>query len=150
MLNPGDRYFRHDRDSWPLVQGLPFEIYTERLEDQLAAEANAASPFNYEQDDKENDVVNTRLEQTPNPTEGISVVPLSQYERSRDSSVALQHHMSVNGAFYNLNVGPSSPYGLGGHDGVHEQDDPSTRAVSTTEAMRILASSDKLPRTPGT
>jgi hypothetical protein len=144
ILKPGERYSRHDRDSWPIVQGLPFEIYTERLEDQLAAEASAGSPRNYEQDDKENDVVSSRIEETPNVTEGISVVLLSQYDRARDGSAASRRHTSVTGAFYDTNLG--SPYGLRGHDGVHEQDDSGAGSVTTMEAMRILASSAKLPR----
>jgi hypothetical protein len=143
MLKPGERYFRYDRDSWPIVQGLPFEIYTERLEDQLAAEASAASPFNYEQDDKENDIVNTGSEEMHSSTEGISVLPLAQHERGRDESVVSPRRILVVGALYDNHLG--SPYGLGGHDGVHEQDDPGTGSVSTMEAMRILASSNKLP-----
>lgn len=139
MVKPGERYFRHDRDSWPDAQGLPFEIYAESLEAQLAAEAKAASPFNFDPDDKENDAGNGRSEATPGPGQGISAVPLSQYRRTSEDQVASE-------ALYSLERNMSMPYGLGGIDG---SSDHEIRAASMSEAMSILASGDGLLREEG-
>ncbi|KAH3909726.1 hypothetical protein HBH56_160210 [Parastagonospora nodorum] len=139
MMKPGERYFRHDRDSWPDVQGLPFKIYTESLEAQLAAEAKAASPFNFDHDDKENDTGNGRSEATPGPIQRISAVPLSQYRSTSEDQV-------VSEAFYSLEPNVSMLYGLGGVDG---SSDRSIRAASMSEAMSILASGDGLRREEG-
>lgn len=79
---PGDRYFRHDRDSWPVYSGSSFEIFEECLEDQLAAEAAALFPLIYEHDDKENNINSPNGEPTPDSLEGISVMPASQYTPS--------------------------------------------------------------------
>jgi len=139
-MEPGERHFRHDRDSWLVAQGLPFEIYAESLEAQLAAEAKAASPFNFDQDDKENDAGNSRSEVTPGPSQGVSAVPLSQYRRTSEDQV-------VSEAFYSLERSVSMPYGLGGVDG---SSDHGILASSMSEAMSILASGDGLLREEGT
>jgi hypothetical protein len=139
MMKPGERYFRHDRHSWPSSQGLSFEIYTERLEDQLAAEANAASPLNYEQDDKENEVTDSTHEEASGSTQGISVMPLLQYRRTTEDNIASE-------AFYSLEHALTSPYGLGGIDGIHEHYDEGMRKTAMAEAMSILTSGNKSPR----
>jgi len=117
MLQPGDRYFRHDRDSWPMSPGQPFNIWTKSLEDQLATEAMAASPLNYDHDDKENDVSNGHLDSTSAAHERVSIVPASQYRPSREQSQVSQRIALVDHALYSDFEESSSPYGLGGSDG---------------------------------
>ncbi|KAJ4368102.1 hypothetical protein N0V83_006457 [Neocucurbitaria cava] len=85
-LPPGDRYFRHDRDSWAISPGQSFEIFEERLEEQLAAEATALSPLNYEHDDKENNIDCPDFGSTTD----MSVMPASQYRPSSEER-QLQH-----------------------------------------------------------
>jgi hypothetical protein len=121
LLNPGERYFRHDRDSWPSTPGLYFDIHTERLEDQLAAEAKAASPLNFEEDDKENDVVDNELEEELSFTDGISVVPASQYRPVPTNGDTPTHLSPATEAFYHEHI--LSSYGIGGSDGSHDQND---------------------------
>ncbi|KAF1919622.1 hypothetical protein BDU57DRAFT_147297 [Ampelomyces quisqualis] len=143
FLKPGERYFRHDKDSWPKRQRPAFDIYTERLEDQLAVEANALSPLNYDHEDKENDVTNTRSEEAAGPTDGITVIP-AQYRSLFGDGDALSHHLPAMDAFYTTNR-MFSPYDLGGSDGANDCHDLSTQKKSIAAAMSILASSDHLP-----
>jgi hypothetical protein len=141
LLKPGERYFKHDRDSWP-TPGLSFDVYTERLEDQLAAEAKAASPLNFEDDDKENDVLGTVLEETPNLTDGMSVMPASQYRAAQTSNDALSHHSLVAEAFYYTDT-VLLPYGMGGSDGAHDQDHDPVAMAQTSETLSIRPTSDQ-------
>jgi hypothetical protein len=138
-LKPGERYFRHDRDAWPFSPGQPFEIFNEHLEDQLAREALAASPLNYEHNDKENNVNNGDMEPVPDPLEGISVMPLSQYIISSDDARLSQQHTLLYEAFGSEPATES--YGLGGTDGVSEG-----YMDATAYCIDILTSGHKLPQ----
>ncbi|KAL5113971.1 hypothetical protein ACEQ8H_008153 [Pleosporales sp. CAS-2024a] len=113
-------------------QGTPFNIYTEPLEDQLAAEASAASPYTFDHDDKENEIGNGGVGGEVDAAPTVSVVPLSRHSRSNEDPVLSE-------AFYATSFDDVSPYGLGG-DGTLEQTD-----MLLSEAMGILASGDKLP-----
>jgi hypothetical protein len=144
MLKPGERYFRHDRESWPTAPELGFDIYTERLEDQLAAEANAVSPLDFEDDDKENDI-DAGFEETRNFLDGIFVVPASQYRPANEDGHTPHEYLSATGAFYD--TGHSTLYGLGGSDGAHDEDHV-TAAKPISDALGILASDDQRPRSP--
>jgi hypothetical protein len=141
-LGLGERYFPHYRDSWPLVPGLAFEVYTERLEDQLAAEAKAASPLYFDQDDKENDVANTGLGASSDFLDAMSESPASPFRRSDEDHYAAHHGPLAAHAFMNDNLAFSAdPYGLGGTDGARDRQDD-----VISETMRLLASGEKLPR----
>jgi hypothetical protein len=132
-LMPGERYFLHDRDAWPTASGLSFEIYSERLEDQLAAEAKAALPLNFEHDDKENNFTADADLGTSTPA-SATVMPASHYRRTSGENEALHHTSSVEHVLYDGFDTCPSPYGVGG-DG-------------TLECMRLLASGEQLPRAP--
>jgi hypothetical protein len=132
-LTPGERYFPHDRNAWPSASGLSFEIYSDRLEDQLAAEAKAASPLEFEHDDKENDFTADADPET-STTASATVMPASHYRRTSGENEALQNTLLVGHALYDGFDTYPSPYGLGG-DG-------------TLECMRLLASEEQLPRAP--
>jgi hypothetical protein len=147
-LGQGERYFAHDRDSWPTVPGLAFEIHTERLEDQLAAEAKAASPFNFDQDDKENDVTNTRLDESSSILDAMSVMPASQYRRPSDDHYASHRTLSALDAFSHDVAFDPSPYGLGGGDGSNEPGKDTVDSDFVSETLKLLASGEQLPCTP--
>jgi hypothetical protein len=141
MLKPGERYFRHDRNSWPTLPELGFDICSEPLEDQLAAEAKAASPLYFEDDDKENEV-NDGLEESHNPLDDMSIMPASQYRPPSEDRHALRETLSASGAFYDAEY--STPYGFGGNDGTHDQEHV-TAAKPTPNAMDVLAMGGQLP-----
>jgi hypothetical protein len=143
FLKPGQRYFRHDKDSWPGERGRDFDIHTDRLEDQLAIEANALSPLNYDHEDKENDVTNFGSEETVSPTDGMTVMPATQYRSLFGDGDVQNHHPAVMNAFY-ATERMFTTYDLGGSDGANDADDRGLK--STLGAMDILASSDNLPR----
>lgn len=143
FLKPGQRYFRHDKDSWPGQRGRDFDIHTEPLEDQLAVEANALSPLNYDHEDKENDVTNFGSEEAVGPTDGMIVMPATQYRSLFGDGDAQNQHPAVMDAFY-TEERMFPPYNLGGSDGANDADDRGQK--STLGAMDILASSDHLPR----
>ena len=145
LLAPGDRYFLHDRDSRPALPGLPFQIYADSFEDQLAADAKAASPLNFDHDNKENNSTFLELEETPNSADEMTVIPASQYRRTSEESCASRHHPSVSDAFYELRHG-SSPYGLGGSDGTHDEQKYPVGRDSASVAMSTLAPGKHLPR----
>jgi hypothetical protein len=142
-LGLGERFFSHGRGSWPMVPGLPFEIYTERLEDQLATKAMTASPQSFDQDDKENNIDNSEFGQSSNIFDALSVTPTSQYRQSRENHYAARHSPLAADAFFTADPTFSAdPYGLGGTDGVHDQ-----HGDVISEAMSLLASGGQLPRT---
>ncbi|KAF2708787.1 hypothetical protein K504DRAFT_502802 [Pleomassaria siparia CBS 279.74] len=51
----------------------PFKIYTERLEAQRLAEASSGPPVHFDDDDKENDIIDSYFEQLPNPLDTIHI-----------------------------------------------------------------------------
>ncbi|KAF1839523.1 hypothetical protein BDW02DRAFT_156129 [Decorospora gaudefroyi] len=140
-LQSGQRYFRHDRDAWPVSPGQPFEIFNEKLEDQLAREAMEASPLNYEHDDKENSTNNANFQTSSNIYEGLSVMPVSQYRQSSEDRQQAQDRTLVNYALYD--DPPSESYGLHGSDGA--RDDP-VCSLPSLDIYSILASGKHLPR----
>jgi hypothetical protein len=140
MLKPGERYFRHDRDSWPTPSEVGFDICSEPLEDQLAAETDAASPLYFEDDDKENDI-DGDLAESHDPLDDISIMPASQYRLASEDRHVLRESLSASVAFYD--VEHSMPYGLGGSDGAHDQEHV-TAAEPTSSARDILLSCDQL------
>jgi hypothetical protein len=128
------------------LPGLPFQIYTECLEDQLAAEAKAASPFNFDQDDKENEVTNSRLEELPIILDVMSVVPASQYRRSGAGSHA-SHHRSPAPEALSIDFEHASfPYGLGGNDGAYNKQDCGASEYPLSMTVQLSASSEEMPR----
>tara|TARA_R110002003_G_scaffold595_14_gene20815 strand:- start:762 stop:1439 length:678 start_codon:yes stop_codon:yes gene_type:complete len=144
LLEPGDRYFPHDRDSWIPSANSPFQIYTECLEDQLATEAKAASPFNFEHDDKENDTTNSAVEETT-IMGAMSILPSTQYRRTSEDRHASRERLMVDGALYDFEHS-LSPYGLGGNDGTHEQSERSPSNESVSDILTIVDSSKQLSR----
>jgi len=138
-LSPGKRYFRHDRDSWPILPGQSFEIFNEKLEDQLAREALAASPLNYEHDDKENDTNVADPDSQSENHEGVSVIPASQYKRSSEERELSYQHAAINHTLYGDKL--LQPYGLDGTHRTHQEKDD-----TFSEAMSVLASGGNLPR----
>jgi hypothetical protein len=126
-----------------MVLGLPFEIYTERLEDQLAAEAKAASPLNFDQDDKENDVANSGFGESSNLLDAMSDMPASQHRRSHEDYYVARHSPLAANAFFTADqTFNADPYGLGGIDGARDQ-----QGDEFSAAMSLLASGGHLPRT---
>ncbi|CAG5161171.1 uncharacterized protein ALTATR162_LOCUS5974 [Alternaria atra] len=134
---PGKRYLNHDRDYWPTLPGQSFEIFDEKLEDQLAREAMEASPLNYEHDNKEN-MNNADVELRSDDYDGIYVMPSAQYRQSSDERQLAQHRALVSDALYS-DEAPQS-YGLDETYGTHE-----LQTNSLTEYMDILASGGHLP-----
>lgn len=143
LLPPGVRHFKHDRDSWPTAPGQPFEIYESSFEEQMEAAASAASPLAFEDDDKENDMINPAFDEPPHPTDGMSVIPASQYRRTTEESNASCERLLVAGAFFQ-NEQTGSPYGLG-VDGASADQRYAVKAGATFNAMSILRSGAQLP-----
>lgn len=137
---PGKRYLNHDRDYWPTLPNLPFEIFHERLEDQLAREAMEASPLNHEHDNKEN-LSNAGLESLSDDYDGISVMPSAQYRQSSQERQSANHRALVSDALYS-DEAPQS-YGLDGTHGICE-----VQRDAQTECMEILVSGGHLPPGP--
>jgi hypothetical protein len=142
----GQRYFRHDRDSWPASPGLPFQVYAETLEDQLAAEAKAASPLEYEHDDKENNVHNSDFDPISDPRETMSIMPAAQYRRSSDDERAAREVAECCKILYDDSGVSPYPYGIGGSDGTSDTRDSMDGNGPLPDLMRLLASSEGLPR----
>ncbi|KAF2031563.1 hypothetical protein EK21DRAFT_110933 [Setomelanomma holmii] len=143
MLEPGERYFAHDRDSWASSTEVPIQIYTDSFQEQLAAEATAALPLNFDHDDKENTTEQTALEEISN-THRVSIMPATQYWRTSDDSHASHERLTVDAALYGFEES-SSPYGLGGNDGSNDRWQPVSSREAISEAMTILASGKHLP-----
>jgi hypothetical protein len=138
--------FSADQDVWPAVKGLPFQIFTERIEDQLGIEAEATSPFNYDDDYKENDVMNPELTPRLNPLDGISIVPASHYRRPPGLYTISGHSSVASNAFYVQPQFEAGPYGLGWSDGAYDTHNSDNIDCLTPDYMQILASSERLPR----
>jgi len=146
-LCPDIAYLTGNQNPWPDVKGLPFSIYIERVEDQLNAEAEAASPLHYEDDDKENDITNPELVPTPNPLDSIAIIPASHYERPPASHSTPSHGSMANNAFYLNPQFEALPYGLGWGDEDFDVNSGDTRDRSIPDYTRILASGESLPQT---
>ena len=128
------QHIPHNRGSLPEAKGEHFELWVDSFKDQLAHEASQESPLNFDHDDKENDVSNPNLEPEPDVNSGVSVMPLFSYEASlqnrRETPIAHE-------ALYSHDRVVSLPYGLGViYNG----------AQYHTDYMRVLASSEHLPR----
>ncbi|KAF2855582.1 hypothetical protein T440DRAFT_385243 [Plenodomus tracheiphilus IPT5] len=143
-LFPGDRYFRHERDSLPFTQGQSFEIWEEQTEDQAVKEALAAFPLDFEHDDKENEIEGAD-QQNSDPLEGISVLPASQSRRSDGDALDAQNPRLVHGALYEEEVIALDNYGLHSTDGANDED-AADQLDTNLEIMRLLASGGDLPR----
>lgn len=127
----------------PVSRNEPFSLHVDSLEDQLAVDANTASPLNFDDSDKENDVTNPNLEPDPDAHRGISVMPLSLYGRSTESYRATGETLMAREALYCRDRSMSSPYGLGEYatlDEIYHLD------PGFDEYGRILASSEHLLR----
>ncbi|KAJ8113002.1 hypothetical protein OPT61_g4765 [Boeremia exigua] len=146
-LHPDVTYLTGDQSSWPAMKGLPFCVYTEPIEDQLNTEAEAASPFHFEEDDKENDVINPELVSRPSPLDGMSIMPAASYRRSSALQPIASHGSMVSNAFYAHPQFEGAPYGLGWSDGIHDAPNTDTHTFALPDYMQILASSENLPRT---
>jgi hypothetical protein len=109
----------------------------------MEAAASAASPLAYGHDDKENDLPNPAFVETPRPTDGMSVMPASQYRRTSEDSIASQGQLMVTEAFFHTER-IQSPYGLGG-DGTLEEQSCAVNKVPAPTAMSILLSGSLLP-----
>lgn len=144
-LRPDLAYLSGNHGSWPDVQGLPFCIYKERMEDQLDAEAEAASPLHYEDDDKENDVINPEFIPRPNPLDNISIIPASHYPRSSVLQSTTAHQSIASNALYLQPQFEASPYGLGWSDGAFDQSNGDAHDCPITDYFRILTSGEILP-----
>ncbi|KAF1846790.1 uncharacterized protein K460DRAFT_249164, partial [Cucurbitaria berberidis CBS 394.84] len=147
-LLPGDRYFRHDRDSWPVSDAQSFEIFEECLEDQLAAEAMALSPLDYEHDDKENNSNGLDVDLTLDPLEEISVRSASQYRRSSEDSQVSGQTALVNHALYDTSGERLQSYGLGGSDGTHDEQAGTGETSTLAGYMRVIRPGSQLLQAP--
>ncbi|KAI8942516.1 hypothetical protein NX059_000580 [Plenodomus lindquistii] len=132
-LMPGERYFRHDRDSWPYTLGLPFDIWDEQKEGQVAEDAMTGFPLNFEHDDKENQLDSTDQHYS-DPHEGITVIPASQYRGLDGSASAVLNSGLAREALYEERRLGSDTYGFSA-DGAYDEN-----------AMRPLASGAHLPQ----
>lgn len=137
----GHRYFPHERNSHVIISGQDFEIFTERLEDQLEREANSFSPLNFDHDDKENPVDDSDLGLTPNPLGRITVTPASQHRQTIEDNYVSNEMAVVRHALYDIPEGLSCPYGLGGGDGARDEETPAAKNDFEAECIRILRSS---------
>jgi hypothetical protein len=137
-MQSGERHFHQDRDAWPMSPGQPFQIFHEKLEDQLAREAMAASPLNYEHHDKENESNTADLDPLPDMYEGISVMPASRYRQSNEDRQLSQHRALMSEALYD--DPPPSSYGLDGTHGTRED-----RSGAFAECMEVMLSGGHLP-----
>ncbi|KAH9881881.1 hypothetical protein J1614_001052 [Plenodomus biglobosus] len=145
-LFPGDRYFRHDQASQPFTPGQPFDIWAEQAEDQVAEEALAAFPLNFEHDDKENRLDHTDL-QSSDPLEGIAVIPASQYRRSDEDVLDAQNTRLVAEALYDDEEIDFDTYGLDSTDGANDEGASCRQVLGGNEdIMRLLASGAHSPQ----
>ncbi|KAI0577674.1 hypothetical protein Alg215_06780 [Pyrenophora tritici-repentis] len=145
----GTRYFRHDRDAWPVLHGQPFKIFHEKLEDQLAREALLASPLAYPHDDKENSTTNIADDVDPDSdsNDGVEIMPASQYRQSSQDRELSLHRAQLNNVLYGDDLPLSSSYY--GLDGTHATQSDGEEVTDTfSEAMCVLASGGQLPRLP--
>jgi hypothetical protein len=116
------------------------------MEDQLDAEAAAASPLSNEGDGKENNETDSELVLTPDPLNDISIIPASQYQRSSALRTVDTYHSMVRNDPYAQPVFEAFPYGLGWGDGIHDANNDDTHDRSLSDYMRILASGENLPQ----
>ncbi|KAF2129527.1 hypothetical protein P153DRAFT_290768, partial [Dothidotthia symphoricarpi CBS 119687] len=143
--SPGHRYFPHDRNSHLVLPSQPFDIFTERLEDQLEREANASSPLRFDHDDKENLLSNPGHDPTPDPLQGISIIPASQHRQSSENKHASHQIAVANYALYD--DPPRTPtYGLGGSDGAHDEIHHTIKSKLTLESLHEHRLSEQLPQ----
>ncbi|USP78880.1 hypothetical protein yc1106_06154 [Curvularia clavata] len=136
-----------DADAYPAQLGQPFNVFIENLSEQLASEAHAFSPLEYNDDDKENPVDNNETDSDPLPTtEGISVIPEVEYRETSEERELSSHRALVSYALYD-EPAPLT-YGL---DGAHYNGELGliSSEVGTPEfifeSMKILASGAHLP-----
>ncbi|KAJ4317215.1 hypothetical protein N0V94_005066 [Neodidymelliopsis sp. IMI 364377] len=147
-LSPDIAYLAADSDIWKDVKGRPFQIFTERMENQLDAEAEAASPLRYDDDDKENDITNPELIPAPDPLQGISIIPASTYRQQHGPHDLSNRIPMVSNAFYTHPQFEAVPYGLGWSDGARDMETYSAHDYPMPDYLRILASSENLARSP--
>jgi hypothetical protein len=139
----GDKHFLRNRDSLPETRGEHFELWVDNFNDQLAHDANAASPLKYDHDDKENDVSNPDLEAEPDVNSGVSVMPLSLHRSSVGGHRVSGGTSMAQEALYSHDESVTTPYGLSAS---------ATYSMVNNgpqfhpDYMRILASSEHLPR----
>jgi hypothetical protein len=139
----GNQHFLRNRDSLPETRGEHFELWVDNFNDQLAHDANAASPLKYDHDDKENDASNPDLEPEPDVNSGVSVMPLSLHRSSVGGHRVSGGTSMAQEALYSHDESVTTPYGLGAS---------ATYSMVNNgpqfhpDYMRILASSEHLPR----
>jgi hypothetical protein len=142
--NPqGDQRFLRYRDTLPETRGEHFELWVDKFNDQLAHDANAASPLKFDHDDKENDVSNPNLDPEPDVNSGVSVMPLSLHRSSVGGHRVYGGTSMAQEALYSHDESVTTPYGLG---------TSATYSMVNNgpqfhpDYLRILASSEHLPR----
>ncbi|EOA87594.1 uncharacterized protein SETTUDRAFT_39376 [Exserohilum turcica Et28A] len=136
-LSLGEPDLCPEKDAWPISPGQPFQIYHEKLEDQLHREASAASPLKYEHDDKENATDNAADTEPPSETyAGVSIIPESQYTPSSEDRQFSSCSALANNALY----GDPFPqtYGL---DGAYCSDSEKTNGHSKGMSVRVFGRS---------
>lgn len=144
-MGAGQRYFRHDFDSWPDSLGQPFMIHVDSIEDHLAEEALAASPLKFDHDDKENDHHNQDVEEQTNPTHSMSIMPVSTYRRTSDDERVDQHEAALNSVLLDDNIPGSRILDHNDH-GVIEEHSGYVEESTRVDAMQILTSGESLQR----
>jgi len=118
------------------------------MEDQLNAEAEAASPLRYDDNDKENDVTNPELIPAPDPLQGISIIPASSYRQQHGPHDLSHRGPMVSNALYTHPQFEAVPYGLGWSGGARDMETYSANDCPMPDYLRILASSENLARSP--
>jgi hypothetical protein len=138
-----DQHFLRNRDLLPNARGEHFELWVDNFNDQLAHDANAASPLKFDHDDKENDVSNPDLEPEPDVNSGVSVVPLSLHRSSVGGHIISGGTSMAQEALYSHDESVTTPYGLGA-GATHSM--VNNGPQFHPDYMRLLASSEHLPR----
>jgi hypothetical protein len=138
-----DQHFLRNRGSLPETRGQHFELWVDNFNDQLARDANAASPLKFDHDDKENDVSNPDLEPEPDVNRGVSVMPLSLHRSSVGGHRISGGSSLAQEALYSHDESVTTPYGLGA-SATHSM--VNSGPQFHPDYMRLLASSEHLPR----
>lgn len=99
----------------------PFTIYTEGIQAQLHAEASAAPPVEYIDDDKENNVRNPNLEPTPDPLDAIHVQSALEYRQNANHE-NVEYHTDFD-RFMDVIDQESPGYRIPDIDGAMDDDD---------------------------
>lgn len=132
--------------TWSPASGQLIHIWADTLEDQLAAEALAASPLNFEHDNKENIASDgspdlqsdSGLEDLDNPASQREPTDVHNEEPSSSSLVSHALYMDFEQR--------PQVYGLDGTDGARDKQNDTSSTQLPLNVLRLLKSSESLLR----